>query len=226
MESLPKYLLYRSKRRSIRIVLRSNGVFAVYCPKKCAVKDIEAALSKHCEEMRQRFNARADLLFAPDGNGITLPLFGKRYPVTVGKTRKLVFDGDKFISSASDRETLRTQYRELLRKTAKEVLPSTVSELAEKNGFTYSGLTVKAIYSRYGSCSAKKHLNFSLALMAFDREFISFVILHELCHTVHLDHSAAFYDLLSRVCPDHKRISSEGKGERSVITKAIHFSPA
>ena len=226
MESLPEYSVYRSKRKSIRIVLRQNGTFAVYCPKRCPVKDIEAALSRHHKQMRDKFNLRADILFAPDNGEGSLPLLGKRYPLTYGTVKKLVFDGERFISPTADREEVRLQYRELLRKKAKEILPAMASETAEKFGLTFCGISVKAIYSRYGSCSSKKHLNFSLALAAFNEEFIRFVVCHELCHTAHMDHSASFYAMLDRLCPDHRRIKSEGGAERSAILKGIHFSPA
>ena len=101
------------------------------------------------------------------------------------------------------------------------VIPPLVSALAQKYGLSYNKIFIKDISSRFGSCSAKKNLNFSLALSAFCEEFISFIVLHELAHTVHLNHSDKFYLLLSRICPEHKRISKEYSKVYSNVLKAI-----
>ncbi|MBR2474649.1 MAG: M48 family metallopeptidase [Clostridia bacterium] len=226
MENLPKYTVYRSSRRSIRLVLRPNGSLSVYCPKRCPIKDIEEMIKRHFKEMQEKFNSKADALFKTVNGQITLPLLGTRYPVVFEKVKKLSFDGASFISPTESIEELRSFYREFLREQAKMIMPAVANEISEGFGLSYNGLTVKAIYSRYGSCSAKKHLNFSLALAAFDMEFIRFVISHELCHTAHMNHGQGFYSLLGKVYPEHRSVQANGARERSAILKAIFFSPA
>lgn len=226
MQELPKYTVYRCKRKSIRIVLRANGTFAVYCPKRCPTKDIEEILSKHALLMKEHFNAKSDALFTDGSGSQTLPWLGKRYPLALTDKKRFSFDGSRFLTPTDNKEEIRILYRELLRKKSKELIPIIATEIAQKHSLSFSGLTVKAIYSRYGSCSSKKHLNFSLALAAFDTEFIRFVVSHELCHTVFMNHSTDFYALLDKVYPDHRKVKNEGAAERSVILKAIHFSPA
>ena len=223
---LPKYTVYRCKRKSIRLVLKANGTFAVYCPKRCPVKDIEEVLANHCEEMQKSFYQRQDKLFCDENGTETLPLLGHRYPLVRTDKKRFVFDGSRFLTPTYNQEEIRRLYRELLRKKAKDMIPCIARELSDKFNLPFSGLTVKAIYSRYGSCSSRKHLNFSLALMAFDIEFIRFVVSHELCHTVYMNHSSDFYALLDKVYPEHRKVKSEGAAERSAIFKAIHFSPA
>ena len=142
----------------------------------------------------------------------------------IREAKRFGFDGTRFLSPTKDVEKTKSLYKEYLRNVTKARIQDLVCEIADSNGLSCNGYTVKSMYSRYGSCSGKKHLNFSLALGAFNEEFIRFVVCHELCHTVHMNHGKEFYDLLSELCPDHVSIRKIGARERSEILKAISRS--
>ena len=57
---------------------------------------------------------------------------------------------------------------------------------------------------RFGSCSAEGHICFSWRLMQYPPEAIDYVVVHELAHLKHMDHSDAFYALVAQYLPDHK----------------------
>lgn len=98
---------------------------------------------------------------------------------------------------------------EALRKKAKAYIPDRVAELADEFGFQYNEVRIKNITSRWGSCSSKKNLNFSLHLMQFEKKYIDYVILHELCHTKQMNHGPKFWALVEKVCPGGKQIDKE-----------------
>ena len=102
-------------------------------------------------------------------------------------------------TSEIGQQMIRTAVIETMRAEAHAVLLPMVEQLAAQHGFSYNGLTVKNIHSKWGSCSATNHLNFSLYLMLLPGELIEFVVLHELCHTVHKNHSARFHALLNSI---------------------------
>lgn len=79
--------------------------------------------------------------------------------------------------------------REQLRREAMVVLPSRVAELAVRTGLQYRSVTIRATRSKWGSCNGRNDLSLSLYLMTLPEHLRDFVILHELCHTVHHDHS-------------------------------------
>jgi len=85
-----------------------------------------------------------------------------------------------------------------LKQKALSVLPSLLAQLAELHGFNYSKLTIRKSRSRWGSCSSKKSINLSIYLMLLPEHLIEYVLLHELCHTIEMNHSPAFWDLLNR----------------------------
>ena len=219
-----KYTVYRTKRRTIRLVLRNDVTLAVYCPKKCSKQFIDETVSKHYAELKAKHDLRSQTLFGQDGS--SLPLFGNRHHIIYNNVKKFSFDGEHFISPSTDKAEIRAMYKEFLRvQTKKAVLPI-VTEIANQHGFRYGKLCIRASYSRFGSCSEKNNLNFSLALAAFPIDFIRFVVSHELCHTVHFNHSKNFYALLDKVCPENKSIKSSGAKQRSEILKSIFFNPA
>jgi predicted metal-dependent hydrolase len=94
---------------------------------------------------------------------------------------------------------------ETLRREAKDILPPMVERLAAQHGFRYGAVRIKAVKSKWGSCTARGDLNLSLFLMLLPDQLIEYVVLHELCHTVHHDHSAQFHALLDTVTAGHSK---------------------
>ena len=109
----------------------------------------------------------------------------------------------KFKATADQRRTFSDEEIARLRAQAKQFLPARVELLARKFGFRFNKITVKDIRSRWGSCSAASNLNFSIYLMNLPDDLVDYVILHELCHTVHRNHGARFWALLDD-CTDGK----------------------
>ena len=87
----------------------------------------------------------------------------------------------------------------VMRMEAIRVLPERLEKLASKHGFQYAGVTVRATKTRWGSCSAKKQINLSVSLMLLPDHLIDYVLLHELCHTVEMNHSERFWSLMNKV---------------------------
>lgn len=132
---------------------------------------------------------------------VTLP-----YYASFDEADKLVFEKiawikeeqAKFKATEGQRRTFTEEEIARLRAQAKQFLPSRVGVLAKRFGFSYNKVTVKDIRSRWGSCSSLNNLNFSIYLMDLPDDLVDYVILHELCHTVHRNHGAHFWELLDK----------------------------
>jgi predicted metal-dependent hydrolase len=88
---------------------------------------------------------------------------------------------------------------ERLRKEAKATLPNRVRELAEQHGLRYGRVTIRCTRSKWGSCTAKGNLSLSLFLMTLPEHLRDYILLHELAHTVHLNHSREFHALVDQL---------------------------
>lgn len=91
-----------------------------------------------------------------------------------------------------------------LRSAAKDYLPQRVEHYAKLMGVQPAGVKITSAKTRFGSCSAKNSLCFSLYLMAYDIRAVDYVVVHELAHIKEKNHSAAFYKVVQSILPDHK----------------------
>jgi predicted metal-dependent hydrolase len=99
----------------------------------------------------------------------------------------------------NDLQTItRKGIEEALRKEAKAFLPNRLHQLADKHQFSYNNLYIKHVKSLWGSCSSSNNINLNIHLMRLPSRLIDYVLLHELCHTMHKNHSIHFWNLLEQ----------------------------
>ncbi len=88
---------------------------------------------------------------------------------------------------------------------ANEYLPSQLEKLSKHTSLTPTGLTIKQYKARWGSCNNKGHINLNYLLLMTPDFVIDYVIIHELCHLKHMNHSAQFWQLVAYHCPNFKQ---------------------
>lgn len=93
-------------------------------------------------------------------------------------------------------------------------LTTRLAQLATQYGFEYAQCHVSRMRSRWGSCSAASRIHLNAGLMFLSQAQLDYVLLHELCHTKQMNHSAAFWHEMARVCPDYALIRSSLKQVR------------
>lgn len=106
---------------------------------------------------------------------------------------------------AEDAPPLTPQEIRDLAGRAMEYIPERVRHYAPLIGVSYGRITIRNQKTRWGSCSAKGNLNFNCLLMLAPPEVIDSVVVHELCHRKHMDHSQLFYAEVLRVFPDYRK---------------------
>ena len=95
-----------------------------------------------------------------------------------------------------------------LSEKARRSIPEKVSRYAKLIGVSYGKISIRSQRTRWGSCSSKGDLSFNCLLMLAPDEVIDSVVVHELCHRKHMDHSKGFYDEVERVFPEYRRCRS------------------
>jgi predicted metal-dependent hydrolase len=147
------------------------------------------------------------------------------YPIFASRAQAIAFVESKeawIVATRERMEQRRTNYPtitqenvKLLRKEARATLPSLIAELATKHGFNYTSLRISSAHTRWGSCSGNNGISLSLFIMLLPQHLREFIILHELCHTRHHNHSKAFHTLLdSLVGGKEKALNRELKAYR------------
>ncbi len=134
------------------------------------------------------------------------------YRVSEKEIEKFVLDKKEWLEKAvlkqMNRNRTKKEYTEedikRLRKKAKDVLPEKVEYYSKIMGVTPKSIKINSAKKRYGSCSGENNINFSLYLMDKDEKFIDYVVVHELAHIRHHNHSKDFYSFIASVMPDYK----------------------
>ena len=80
-----------------------------------------------------------------------------------------------------------------------------LQELAELHGFHYQRLSIRAQKTRWGSCSHQKNINLNCKLLFMPEEVVKYVMIHELCHTIEMNHSSRFWALVNDCDPSYKK---------------------
>ncbi len=93
----------------------------------------------------------------------------------------------------------------LYKEKAKELIPKLVDEFANKMSLYPTSIKYRKNKRTWGSCNYKNGLNFNILLTQFPLEVIEYVVIHELAHIEHKNHSKAFWDLVKRYCKDYKQ---------------------
>ncbi len=95
------------------------------------------------------------------------------------------------------------EQEQALRRQAAELFPRRVAHYSRVMGLTPGHVRITGAKTRFGSCSGRNWLCFSWRLMLYPAEAIDYVVVHELAHIRHHDHSPAFHALVASVLPDH-----------------------
>lgn len=110
-------------------------------------------------------------------------------------------------------EVLNNMLTQALRHEAKRLLPQRLQQLASQHHFHYTSVKITNSKSRWGSCTNRKSINLSLSLMLLPCHLIDYVLLHELCHTIEMNHSERFHALMDKVTGGkEKLLDKELKG--------------
>ncbi len=98
-----------------------------------------------------------------------------------------------------------------MRESAKRSLPARLQELAAKHNMRYTSVSLRNSHTRWGSCSSRGAISLNIHLVLLPLELVDYVLLHELCHTVEMNHGERFWTLLDTLV----------KGDSRALRKAL-----
>ena len=92
-----------------------------------------------------------------------------------------------------------------LKKEARERLTELTEYWAGRMGISYGRISIRGQKTRWGSCSSKGNLNYNYLLVLCPDEVAEYVVIHELCHRIHMNHSKRFWEKIEEFCPNYRQ---------------------
>lgn len=115
--------------------------------------------------------------------------------------------------------------KKALQKEAEKYLLPRLKAWSDKTELDYKIGDVKFMKSRWGHCSNRGEITLNSYLVQYDWKLIDYVIVHELAHTAHHDHSDKFWSLVAKHCPPHKTLRKELKNKQTAVVANATESP-
>jgi len=107
------------------------------------------------------------------------------------------------VNAPDQRQAFLTLHRWLTRK-ARDYLQPGLQKLSSETGLSFRRLSIRSQKTRWGSCSSSGTISLNRALMFLDADMVRYLMLHELCHTRHMNHSRRYWSLVQRFEPAYK----------------------
>jgi len=196
------------KGRVYRLMLRRDGTARVTVPRYGSLTEARNFLLRHAEWLASRVGAfRAEQEKAGGASGVAQIRFrGELRPVTVAEDARTLRIGETEFPNPRLRNPDPVARAEgVLRRLAAVELPARTHELAARHGIPVTRVSVRNQRTRWGSCSARGLISLNWRLVQVPESVRDYVLLHELAHRRHLNHSERFWNEVRRLCPDFEQ---------------------
>ncbi|KAF5058580.1 hypothetical protein DSECCO2_345060 [anaerobic digester metagenome] len=211
--SIPYTLERRKSSRLISVRVLGDGTVKVNAPYRVSLAAIERVIVNHQETLRQAIVEQRMHLHTYQ-NGDSFLFGGVWYALELRQGAKptIAVNGKSLVVTYCGQEAeplvVQQLVKELYRTTVKARLEPLVLFWALRLGLPKPPFSVRDSKSRWGSCSAKGRLNFSLRCQILDDVQLSYLVLHELAHLVHFNHSKDFHALLALHMDSYKQVQA------------------
>ena len=205
----------RAKHVSLKIIPHEGLVVVV--PKgfnHSLLDELVASRSEWIEKTLRRYEnhqQQQGAIHKPEE--ITLPALNEQWHVhylqTNASSVRVVESSDtqlRVMGAIEDEQACFKALRRWLMRHAKKNLLPLLMLASQDCALSYSKATVRGQRTRWGSCSSNGAINLNYQLLFVSPAMMNYVLVHELCHTVHLNHSKNFYRLLGGFVPEYKML--------------------
>ena len=201
----------RSRRKSVALYVFPDGRVEIRTPLLYNINDVEPFLMKHSRWLFNRLDSKSGNVNIPKKftDGELHYFLGRQYPIKVNLSTKnsVVFHNESIVIFTKSLEMVESLldrwYLEQARRVFQEISQPLIKQM-EKYNVAPKSFTIRKMKTRWGSCSRKGSISLNLHLIKLPEQCIKEVVLHELCHLVHFNHSKEFYALMTAEMPDWK----------------------
>ena len=156
-------------------------------------------------------------------NDIYIPYLNRKYEIEYIHipSKRIKLENKAFdrltISGNIKEDSMKKLLDAWLMSLAKKYLPYALNQVSYQIGLSYSSCKIKKLKTMWGCCSSLKEISLSHKMMLLPNNLINYILIHELCHTVHMNHSKRFWALVERYDKNFKRHKNSLKNISELI---------
>jgi len=200
--------IIRSKRKTLSLSINEKAELVIRAPNRASYDEIQKFISEKStwiEKNHRLIKARLkdDLNHNLSSQCLYL---GSLYPVKIDNNSidPISFNGQMFTMNNESREKISLLLKSWYKKRFMEVALPRLNYFSDKYNLKVNQVRVKEQKSLWGSCSSKNNINLNYLLIMAPMKVIDYVIVHELVHTVHKNHSVKFWQKVETIMPRYK----------------------
>ena len=206
----------RTNRRKSASIKIENGQVKVIIPKTLSNKALNQLIQKKTPWIRKKLKEHSEITpmkpkeyvsgesFAYLGKNYRLKLTGNDSGEVKLKGGQLVLGVDKSLAEDDWRGFVRDRLVDWYISHAESRLREKTARYAKILGVKPQSITVKDYKSRWGSCSSKGDISYNWKIIIAPHHIVDYVVVHELCHLIHHNHSPEYWKVVEKVVPDYK----------------------
>jgi len=144
---------------------------------------------------------------------LSLPAINETWTVTYKtsfrrKATVKILEQNEIMITSRIRDRKYVLHKWLQLKGRKHLIPW-LDSLSAKTALPYNKISIRGQRTRWGSCSEHNNINLNYKLLFLEPELVDYIIIHELCHTKHLNHSQEFWQLVAKFHPNHRDLRKQ-----------------
>ena len=202
-------------RKSIAILIDGYGHVEVLAPKGIIDKSVHQVLEENWGPILQKIKEKQDRLLGPEKkaykNGESFLYLRKAYPIEIFEDHHIMqehvlFKEEKLhiYVKQHDTEKIRQALKRFYYQQCKALVEKSMASCKSHFKTKPRSIRISDSKTTWGTCDSKRELTFNWRLAMAPREVIDYVVVHEMCHMIHLNHDRSFWRLVGKIMPDYK----------------------
>lgn len=211
---LINYKVIKSKRKTISIIIHPTKEVIVRAPKQISSDQIRNIVESKGDWIVKKLSDMPDVIIPVEKDyteGDKILYRGKEYIIkvikAVGTSRSSIVLRDKEIvvaRKANEKKRVQELLLEWYKDNARSLVKERIAYYMPQINKPIGTIRIKNQRRRWGSCSSKGNLNFNWKIVMMPDDMLDYIIVHELCHLKHLNHSKLFWESVKKILPDYK----------------------
>ena len=198
--------IIRSKRKTLSLTIDENAELVIRAPLRLSIKKIQDFINEKESWINRKQAIIQNQIKDVTSNQNKLLYLGSLFPININPsaTKDLMFTGEEFIANSIEPNPLSLSIKKWYKKKFREIAIPRVTYFAEQHNLMVNQIRIKNQKTMWGSCSSKNNINLNYLLLMAPMKVIDYVIIHELVHTIHRNHSIEFWSSVESIMPDYK----------------------